>query len=232
MLSRTGETGGVSKERRSSAQGRFIVLEGIDGAGTTTQASRMASWLEARGVQTLVTREPSDGPVGMVIRNALRGRIRLPSCAGSGELPKETIALLFAADRIDHLQAEIIPALAQGVWVISDRYVQSSVAYQGTLIELDWVAEINRYAVEPDLTLFLEVDVDEALRRIGSTRVQTDIFEEKGLLTRIADGYRAFYASHPDAAVVIDSGQPIDVVSESLFTGLNDAFPELTQDLP
>lgn len=199
-----------------SAKGRFIVLEGLDGAGTTTQAQRLKSWLATRGIQSVITREPSDGPVGMVIRNALRGRIRLPEIAGGGELARETIALLFAADRVDHLGAEILPALDQGIWVISDRYVHSSVAYQGTLIDTEWVAEINRYAVEPDLTIFLEVDVDTALGRIGSDRVQTDIFETRELLERIAAGYAELYGPGLPRTSVLDSTLPLEQVTAAM----------------
>ncbi len=211
------------------SSGRFIVLEGIDGAGTTTQASRVQAWLAARGVQAVVTREPSDGPIGVTIRHALRGRLRLPEAAGGGELPKETVALLFAADRIDHIESEVKPALDRGIWVISDRYVQSSIAYQGTLIDIDWVAEINRYAIPADLTLFLRVDADVALQRIGSTRIHRDIFETRELLERIAGGYDSYYVRHPEAAVVIDSAQPIDAVFGAVTAALEQAFPELAR---
>jgi dTMP kinase len=208
-------------------KGRFLVLEGIDGAGTTTQAANIQQWLEARGVQAVVTREPSEGPVGVTIRHALRGRLRLPEVAGGGELPKETIALLFAADRLDHIEAEIKPALERGIWVISDRYVQSSIAYQGTLIELDWVEEINRYAIGADLTLFLRIEADVALQRIGTSRVQTDIFETKELLERIAHGYDQYYSKHPAAATVLDGSRPLADVTESVYASLEQAFPEL-----
>jgi dTMP kinase len=211
----------------SHQTGRFIVLEGIDGAGTTTQAARLQDWLSERGVQSMVTREPSDGPIGNTIRHALRGRLKLPDVAGGGELPKETIALLFAADRIDHIEAEIKPALARGIWVISDRYVQSSIAYQGTLIDLDWVAEINRYAIAPDLTLFLRIGAEVGLQRIDNARLQTDIFETRELLDRIAAGYDAYYAAHPQSAVVLDGTLPLDAVSEAVFDALVRAYPEL-----
>ncbi len=208
-------------------KGRLLVLEGIDGAGTTTQAAKIQQWLQTRGVQAVVTREPSDGPVGVTIRHALRGRLRLPDVAGGGELPKETVALLFAADRLDHIEAEIKPALDRGIWVISDRYVQSSIAYQGTLIDLDWVEQINRYAIVADITLFLRIDAGVALKRIGSSRLQRDIFETKELLKRISDGYDRYYSSHPDAAIVLDGEKPLEEVTEDVFAALEQAFPEL-----
>lgn len=209
--------------------GRFIVLEGIDGAGTTSQAGLLKQWLEGRGIRAIVTREPSEGPIGVTIRHALRGRLRLPEVSGGGELPRETIALLFAADRLDHIEAEIKPALEQGVWVISDRYVQSSIAYQGTLIDLAWVEEINRYAAAADLTLFLRVEAAVALQRIDSSRVQTDIFETRELLERIAEGYDQYYQQHPDAAVVLNGAKPLDEVTDDVCAALERAFPELRQ---
>lgn len=209
------------------SKGRFLVLEGIDGAGTTTQAALLQQWLEKKGVKTITTREPSDGPIGGTIRNALRGRICLPEAAGLKPLRKETIALLFAADRVDHVYAEIQPALEAGVWVISDRYVHSSIAYQGTLIDVDWVVEINRYAVAPDLNLFLRIEPDVALGRISKTRVQKDLFETRDLLTRIADGYDKFYQKNPEQTVVLDSTLPVDQVHGNIISALTVAFPEL-----
>src|SRR5713101_5144548 len=97
-------------------KGRFIVLEGIDGAGTTTQAQLLSAELRRDGHLVLTTREPSDGPVGTLIRQALTGRLSLPERAGP--LSDETLALLFAADRLDHLQAQILPALQRGEVVI------------------------------------------------------------------------------------------------------------------
>jgi dTMP kinase len=201
-------------------KGKFVVLEGIDGAGTTTQISRLQRFLEARGIKSVITREPSDGPVGTVIRNALRGRIRLPEAGGGGPLADETIALLFAADRVDHLASEIVPALERGVWVLSDRYVDSSVAYQGTLIDIDWVMKINRYAVRPDLTFFFDVDVDAALGRINASRVQKDIFEKRELLLRVAEGYRKLYEAPTPDVVRLDANLPADKVYEDLTRAL------------
>ncbi|MFM2418433.1 MAG: hypothetical protein RL385_3156, partial [Pseudomonadota bacterium] len=105
----------------------FIVLEGIDGAGTTTQTARLVSALTAQGRRTQATREPSDGPVGVLLRQMLRGRVVSPSGKAP---PSEELALLFAADRLDHVSAELRPLLADGVSVVSDRYDYSSVAYQ------------------------------------------------------------------------------------------------------
>jgi dTMP kinase len=209
------------------SKGKFLVLEGIDGAGTTTQAGLLQSWLAGHGIKSIITREPSDGPIGTIIRNALRGRIRLPETAGAGPLAQETIALLFAADRIDHLKSEITPALKRGVWVISDRYVDSSVAYQGTLIDLDWVSVINRYATAPDLTFFLRIDVDTALQRIAGSRVGRELFETRDLLVRVAAGYDTHYQRHPGNLLVLESTQTVETIHRAMCAHIEGLYPEM-----
>ena len=111
-------------------RGKFVVLEGMDGAGTTTQAARLAEALRARGVHVRLTREPSDGPIGMMVRQVLTGRIVSPAGRAPGWA---TMALLFAADRMDHVESEIEPFLLAGGTVISDRYDASSLAYQSVI---------------------------------------------------------------------------------------------------
>src|SRR4051812_12706023 len=106
----------------------FVVVEGIDGAGTTTQTQRNVAAPRPRKIAGLETREPTDGPIGMLLRQMLKGRI--VSATGSGAPGWQEMALLFAADRIEHARGEIEPNLAQGNWVFSDRYDYSSVAYQ------------------------------------------------------------------------------------------------------
>src|SRR5690606_18811113 len=111
-------------------EGLFIVLEGVDGAGTTTHTKLLADALRARGLPVHTTREPSDGPVGVQIRQILTGRLVVPGINGPRPPSWSTMALLFAADRMDHVEASITPNLMDGVTVISDRYYHSSVAYQ------------------------------------------------------------------------------------------------------
>ena len=125
----------------AAGRGRFIVLEGLDGAGTTTQAERIARALRERGSKVVVTRQPSDGPIGTQLRHALTGRLSLPN--GRGPLTEDTLALLFAADRLDHLAAIVEPALARGEIVLCDRYVLSSLAYQGSALPMAWVESIR-----------------------------------------------------------------------------------------
>ena len=167
--------------------GRLIVLEGLDGAGTTTQARRLADHLNARGRAAHVTREPSDGPIGVLLRQMLTGGHAIPGQA----LSQSTFGLLFAADRLDHLQREVEPRLAAGVTVISDRWYHSSLAYQGTGADRDWIIALNARARRPDLTLFLQVRAEvAAARRAAAGRVQ-ELFEDIRMQEEVAAGYRA-----------------------------------------
>jgi dTMP kinase len=157
-------------------EGHFVVIEGIDGSGTTTQCALLADRLSEKGLPAHTTREPSDGPIGVLIRQVLTGRVVTPSPHGARPPTWTTMAALFAADRLDHLEAEIHPNLNDGVAVICDRYDYSSVAYQtvsggGGEDISSWVLELNRHARRPDLTLVLDVDpVVAASRRDSRSR--------------------------------------------------------------
>ena len=119
---------------------RLIVLEGLDGAGTTTQAKRLVEHLRTRGGKAHLTREPSDGPIGRLIREMLTGEHAIPG----QPIAQSTFGLLFAADRLDHLQREVEPQLAAGATVVSDRWYHSSLAYQGTGADRDWIDDAQR----------------------------------------------------------------------------------------
>lgn len=175
----------MSPTRRRS--GKFVVLEGLDGAGTTTQAEALGAALRASGLTVHVTREPSDGPVGLLIRQALTHK--LDRWGARGPLASETLALLFAADRTDHLHAEILPALSRGEVVLCDRYLLSSLAYQGAELPLPWVEAINDYATPPDLTLFLEVDPALAATRRAARGGEPELFEAEERQRKIAKQY-------------------------------------------
>lgn len=205
-------------------RGRFIALEGIDGSGTTTQTQLLISWLQSRQIKAVGTSEPSGGPVGTLIRGALTGRVRLPDSAGGAPLTQQTIALLFAADRLDHYQAEIDPALKKGLWVVSDRYLDSSLAYQGALIEEDWVAEINRYAPRPDLTIYLDIDPETALERIAASRSGTELFERKDTLTQVRAQYQKLYRTSTAKVVLLDGSASLDSITQEIQKSIEYAF--------
>jgi len=189
------------------APGILIVLEGIDGAGTTTQARLLAAELEARGVSVHLTREPSDGPVGRLLREILAGR-HAPTDA-------TTLALLFAADRADHIQREVEPALAAGRTVISDRWYHSSLAYQGTSEDRAWIAELNRRALRPDLTVFLRVAPEVAAARRAAARSADELFDAPAVQRQVALGYLQVMVDLAPAEriEIVDGEEPVDRVA-------------------
>jgi len=205
---------------------RFVVLEGLDGAGTTTQAGRLHDWLTSFGAASFVTREPTDGPVGKLIRALLTGRATLGD--GPGRPGERALALLFAADRAAHAE-RIAERLSAGAHVICDRYVFSSLAYQtlDDALTPEWVAEANRGCAVPDLTLLLDVSVDVCLERIAARDDGRTIYERRDLLTRIAANYeklRAFYTSRFGELVVIDGAAPPDAVHAAVRDALRERF--------
>lgn len=197
-------------------RGRFIVIEGIDGSGTTLQTRAVADWLTSRGHRVLETREPSTGPIGALARQ------RLSVHADAAPL---TLALLFAADRLDHIAREVAPALAAGVVVLSDRYLMSSLAYQALDCDPQWIRQINRHAPLPDLTLVLDVPADVAFaraqRRTADGGSVAERFDALGLQRRLADHYRGLHGD-PDLGlmVVVDGDRPPGAVTDALAQAL------------
>lgn len=200
-------------------EGLFIVLEGVDGAGTTTHTSLLTKALRKKGLPIRTTREPSDGPIGVMIRQILTGRLVVPGISGNRPSSWTTMALLFAADRMDHLEATIHPNLMDGVTVISDRYDISSVAYQsitggGEPETVEWVRQINRHARRPDLTIVLDVDPAETARRRSERSVGHEIFDDLELQQQLAAFYRDIEKYFPgDNIVHIDAARPVDQVA-------------------
>jgi len=196
---------------RDGSPGRLIVIEGLDGAGTTTQVRRLVEHLTARGTPAYATREPSDGPVGRLIREMLVGQHAI-----EGEkLSQGTFGLLFAADRLDHMQREVEPKLAAGVTVISDRWYHSSLAYQGTGADRDWIAMLNARARRPDITVFLKVRPEVAAQRRAAAHRREELFEDLRMQQEVDAGYRATIAELVAAGErieVLDGEQPEDAV--------------------
>ena len=144
---------------RLQKRGAFIVLEGLDGSGKTTQAKLLTAKLR-RKYKAMYTAEPSHGRIGKFIRNrCLYGEERLSTAVE---------ALLFAADRVDHVENEIKPAIANDRLVICDRYLYSSLAYQGSSnLSVEWIAEINKHALKPDFAVFIDVAPEKVLKRLS-----------------------------------------------------------------
>jgi dTMP kinase len=191
---------------------RFIVLEGIDGSGTTTQLGLLERHLAARGRRVLATREPSQGPVGRLLREILLGGHRHPDGSPVDGL---AMALLFAADRRDHLRREIEPALAAGFDVVSDRYLLSSLAYQAQEAERDWVATLARDVRRPDLTLLLDLPSETAAARRRAAGRVDERYDAHAVQAAVAARYRELAAGDP-LALTLDAGGGIDEVARAV----------------
>lgn len=211
-------------------RGKFVVLEGIDGAGTTTQTARLVERLRRDG-ETVVrsTREPSDGPIGSLVRQVLTGRIVAPGGLAPGWA---TMALLFAADRMDHVESEIEPVLAGGGVVVSDRYDASSLAYQsvssgrGGEAAVDWIRQLNRHARRPDLTIVVDLDEDEAARRRDARGEPAQLYEQNETQRALAAFYRELARHMPEDDVVVVSGDgTVDEVHERVLAAYRARFP-------
>ncbi|MFK7998446.1 MAG: dTMP kinase [Polyangiales bacterium] len=207
-------------------EGLFIALEGVDGAGTTTHTKILMERLGARGLPTHSTREPSDGPIGTMIRQILSGRLVVRGVSGPRPPSWTTMALLFAADRTDHVEAEIVPNLMDGVTVISDRYVHSSVAYQslssgGGEDSIRWVREINAEARRPDLTIVLDVTAETANSRRDDRGGRAELYEYEELQISLADFYTNIEKHFPGESIVhVDGNGSIEEVAEAVYAAV------------
>lgn len=197
-----------------SSPPRFIALEGIDGSGTTTQAAALTAWLTARGHRVHRTREPSSGEIGRLVRSRL--------AAAGDPLEPRALALLFAADRLDHVHREISPALARGEVVLSDRYLLSSLAYQSLDAPLPWVVQINAQAPRADLNLLVDLPVEVAVARVAK-RLDADeaatreIFDVPETQRHLAEAYRRLAARDDVGPVsIIDGDAPLEAVTTAL----------------
>lgn len=200
-------------------RGRFIALEGIDGSGTTTQRGALATALRARGHVVLETNEPSSGSIGRLARERL--------AQDATPIDRGALALLFAADRLDHVRTEIEPALADGQVVLTDRYVMSSWVYQALDCDPAWVRAINQRAPWPDLTFVLDVPADEAMRRVmarrGASGPALEIYETTPLQQRLAAGYSALAVEGLPGVVRVDGTRSQAEVTATLVAACIDA---------
>lgn len=198
-------------------RGRFIVFEGIDGSGKSTQISLLKKQIDHHAIPCAETREPSDGPIGTLLRQYLSGRI-------TGD--ESTIAALFAADRLDHLNNPVngvCQKLEDGITILSDRYLLSNYAYQSVCVSLDWIMKINSLAagtLKPDCHIFIDVDPDTALERLSKGRYQLDLFETKERLTEIRNRYFELFKQleNEENIIIIDGNLPIEEISGNIWS--------------
>jgi len=195
------DSGGSSMEKR----GFFICIEGLDASGKTTQARRLVRNLRRRGFEAVYTTEPSSGEIGRFIRSRiLQRRKRVPSIVE---------ALLFAVDRIDHVERRIKLALQEGKVVVCDRYVFSSIAYQGaTGLNMKWIEEINRAVIPPDLAIYLDVPAEVVVKRMKRKR---SVMERLQVQRRVQEVYMKLVQS--GRLTPINANRPADEVSKNIL---------------
>lgn len=187
-------------------EGLFIVFEGLDGSGLSTQAARLAAFLTRRGEAVLLTKEPTRSPIGQLIRAALNRHLAFSPL---------TLQLLFAADRSEHLATEIEPAVQAKKIVISDRYILSSLAFGSVDLELAALQQLNARFRVPDLTIMLDTPPRVCLARIRDNRETIELFEEQERLERVRAQYLALQA-HFANTVIIAGDRPVEAVSREI----------------
>jgi dTMP kinase len=208
--------------------GRFVVIEGIDGSGTTTQVARLAERLRVARVPVRATREPSDGPIGTLVRQVLTGRLVVPGGRAPGWA---TMALLFAADRMDHVESEIEPFVSEGGVILSDRYDASSLAYQSVSSgadareALEWIRSLNRLVRRPDLTIVLDVLPDIAADRRAQRGEAAQLYEQSEVQRALAVFYRDLPRHLPDDRIAaVDASGTVDEVHARVWAAYENAW--------
>lgn len=204
-------------------KGKFIALEGIDGSGKSSQLGRLVSRLRKLGVPCHPTREPTQRPVGALIRKALNGQ---------PPLDPRVIAALYAADRLDHLVNDrdgLCSAIDQGITVVSDRYYFSSYAYHSVDVDMEWVIEANSISaglLRPTVTVFLDIPVELAMERIRQNRDHTELFEREERLRQTRELYFEAFERLRDAetVAVVDGVGTEDEVMERVWAAVSPYF--------
>ena len=221
--------------QRPSLRGRFITFEGGEGSGKSTQIRKLAERLDAAKLRAIVTREPGGSPGAEIIRHLV--------LSGMGKLlGPEAETLLFAAARDDHVRTVILPALNQGIWVLCDRFFDSTRAYQGQLGQVppSLVNAMQRVTIgdlKPDLTFILDVPVEVGLQRAALRRgnATADRFEAEGIKFHqdLRDAYRKIGADDPQRCVLIDATADPDTVAARIWAALREHLrATLTADNP
>ncbi len=187
-------------------KGKFVLLEGIDGCGKTTHAKLLAKWLAEKGHDVLHTKEPSRGQIGLLLRDYLK----------KDSLPLID-ALLFTADRAEHLEKEVRPALEEGKIIVCERYVYSTIAYQVAQgLDKTWLTELNAFAIKPDLTILLDLDPEVSVKRTSTK----EKFETLEFLKKVRKNYLAL--ANEEKFSVIDAGRAKNAVQESIRNVVQD----------
>ncbi len=188
-------------------KGKFIVVEGLDGSGQSTQVEKLAGGLRKNKIKTHVTKEPTNNLIGGLIRGQLQEDWKsTPEC----------LQLLFAADRAHHLEKDVKPYLEKGITVISDRYFFSSMAF-GSL-EIDdwgWLKDINKRFMLPDITFYLQVSPKTCIKRISENRFSFELFEKEKKLKAIGESYKRI-AKEYDSFEIIEGEREVEKIAKEI----------------
>ena len=189
-------------------RGKFIVIEGLDGSGATTQVQMVIEYLRGRGVDAYSTKEPTDNVIGGLIRGALSGVFKLPDTS---------LQLLFSADRGHHISRFIEPVLNDGSWVVCDRYLWSTVAFGSISMNRKWLLELQKYFRTPELSIFLKVDPKECVLRIKEDRYDLELFEKEEKLRKVWNTYAWLARKHPANIKIVNGNVGRDKVSARII---------------
>ena len=204
-------------------KGKFIAFEGIDGSGKSTQIRLLANKLKEIGVYCYTTMEPTDSPIGSLIHQIMTGRIKTDN---------KVIAGLFVADRLDHLLNDVngvLPKIMEGTTVITDRYYFSSYAYHSVDMPMDWVIQANAQSKEllqPTITIFIDVNPDNAVERIAKNRFHQELFEKKSRLIKVREKYLEAFENLKDEEniVIIDGDRSQEEIAEEIWDKVKNYF--------
>jgi dTMP kinase len=211
------DAGSTSGAGEGSGRGLFIVLEGPDGAGISTQTGLLHASLVQRGIRTIATKEPTGGPIGSMIRQALTHRLVAPA---SEPLSDDIMALLYAADRLDHIKVDVEPRLGAGIHVVCDRYRLSSYAYQGATLGQEWVRQLNSRSIKPDVTFFIDVPPDISRQRIISRGAPIEMYETEERLRPVYANYLELVEQcrrEGERVITVDGRLAIGVVAATIL---------------
>ncbi len=197
-------------------RGRFIVFEGIDGSGKTTQARLLANRLEENGASVVMTAEPTELPTGKALREALGGKVKKSECE---------MAVLFVEDRIAHNidpVGGIEELLESGAWVICDRYYYSTLAYQGQSTDYEWVKSMNLRCPQirkPDLCIYVDLLPEQSLERISKGRETVEIYENIETLSKVREQFLSVIRDlgETDNICIVDGYRDVDEISEDIY---------------
>ena len=193
--------------QKNPYKGKFIVFDSLDGAGNSTQVKLLADYLNKIGKRTHITKEPTSGLIGGLIKSQL---------THDWKSSQICLQLLFSADRAYHLEKEVVPLLKKGINVISDRYFFSTMAYGNLEInDLNWLIEINKKFILPDLTFFLKVSPKICIERIKKDRFEITLFEKEKVLEKVWQNYEIL-AKKFENVFIIDGEREIEKIAKEI----------------